>query len=58
MIDFDEKTLTGLYLLLRENEDNLDDTMYTLYRRIEKVIFEKFSVGEIERLDQIYRGMM
>ncbi len=47
--------LVGIYLLLKENENNLDNTQLSVKTRIEKILFTSLSIEELESLEDLYK---
>jgi hypothetical protein len=47
--------LMGLYILLRNHESEIDETLSTLLDRVENIMFSTFSIEEVEKIDELYR---
>jgi hypothetical protein len=54
MITLTSKELTGMYLYLKENQESLDTVLDSLLHRIEKVLYQYVSIGELEGLREKY----
>ena len=50
------RELMALYLLLRREEDRLDEELLFLLGRIEEMLFSRLSIDEMERIDDLYRS--
>ncbi len=50
------REVTALYLLLRREEDRLDEELLSLLGRIEEMLFSRLSIDEMERIDDLYRS--
>jgi hypothetical protein len=46
----------GLYLFLMEREEELDDTLFSLYNRLQRGLNEELSIEEMETLRRLYDG--
>ncbi len=55
MILLQGNDLVGIYLLLINNEENLDKIQLSVKNRIEKVLFECLSIEEIEAIEELYK---
>ncbi|MCQ2603999.1 MAG: hypothetical protein MJ215_03025 [Spirochaetia bacterium] len=49
-MELDDDECRELYIFLAENEDRLSDILYSLNLRLEKKMFQKFTIGEIEMM--------
>ena len=49
-----ENEIIGIYLLLKDNESILDKTLYRVYNNFEKRIQNSLTIGEFEKLKEIY----
>ena len=47
----------GLYLLLQNNESELDEIQFQLLNRIQKKLFDLLTVDEISNLQDVYHKM-
>ena len=45
----------GLYLFLREREEELDDTLYSLYVRLQRLLYGQLSIEEMEQIEKLYK---
>jgi hypothetical protein len=50
-----DRELVGLYLQLRRDEDGLDDTLFSLYTRLQRLLYEELSIEEMESLENLYQ---
>ena len=50
MITLSKDELVGIYLLLRQKEEELTKHLYSLQFRIEKELYNNLSIEEIENL--------
>lgn len=55
MIDLSNREIVGLYLVLSKQEEDLDLNLQMLANRIEKYIFDKISIQELEKLEELYK---
>ncbi len=46
----------GIYLLLKEREPSLDHILLALLNRIERRLYERYSIAEFENIRQIYHN--
>ncbi|MFO7850493.1 MAG: hypothetical protein R6V67_11075 [Spirochaetia bacterium] len=53
-MDLTDRQMVGLYLFLQNREEELDDTLFSLYTKIQKILKEELSIEEMETLDQLY----
>jgi hypothetical protein len=44
----------GLYLFLRQREEELDDTLYSLYVRLQRLLYERLSIEDMEQIEKLY----
>lgn len=44
----------GMYLFLRKREDELDETLYGLYVRLQRLLCEQLSIEEMENIANLY----
>ena len=49
------KPVVGLYLFLREHEEELDTNTLGVLNTLERVLFHQLSIDEMERLEESYR---
>lgn len=54
MIEFKGLDVAGLFLLLKENENAIDDRLKKLSDRIELYLYERLSIQEMEELKDLY----
>ncbi len=47
--------LVGIYLLLKENENSLDNIQLSVKTRIEKILFSSLSIEELESIEDLYK---
>ena len=52
--DLTDKELIGLYMSLKNNEMALDGTMARVLLRIEKILYRKLTVAEMENIESAY----
>lgn len=55
MIEINDHELVGLYLLLKSNEMELDDTLQGLLGKTAKVLYANLSVEQLENISDLYR---
>ena len=55
MMELTNREIIGLYLLLNENAENLDLNMKKLSNKIEKLLYDRISIQELEKLDSLYQ---
>ncbi|MFO7782410.1 MAG: hypothetical protein R6W94_12385 [Spirochaetia bacterium] len=48
------KPVVGLYLFLREHEEELDTNTLGVLNTLERVLFHHLSIDEMERLEESY----
>ena len=46
----------ALYVVLKSREDRLGDPLHGLLRKLEKRLFERLTIEELERLSDRYPG--
>lgn len=46
----------GLYIFLQKREEELDDTLFSLYTKIQKIFREELSIEEMETLEHLYEN--
>ena len=44
----------GLYILLRRREEELDEAMVALFDRLERYLYDRLSIEQIERIETMY----
>ena len=54
-MELTNREIIGLYLLLNENAENLDLNMKKLSNKIEKLLYDRISIQELEKLDSLYQ---
>ena len=54
MISIGTMETAGLYILLKSNENELDDVLTGLLKKIETELYHKLSIDEIENLEDLY----
>ena len=54
MINLTNKEIIGLFLLLKKNEDNIDEVLFRLRNKLEDKIFENLSIEELENIEELY----
>jgi hypothetical protein len=52
--DLTEKELIGLYMTLKMKEQTLDDTMARVLLRIEKILYGRLTVEDMENIEKAY----
>lgn len=55
MIELNEREAAGIYLQLKKNDGELDITLCRLLTRIEKELYARLSIQELENLEELYR---
>lgn len=50
------REIMSLYLLLRGEEDQLDEALLSLLGRIEEMLFSRLSIDEMERIADLYQS--
>ena len=55
MIELNEREAAGIYLQLKRRDDELDLTMCRLLTRIEKELYARLSIQQLENLEELYR---
>lgn len=53
-MELSDRQMVGLYLFLQKREEELDDTLFSLYTKIQKIFREELSIEEMETLDYLY----
>lgn len=53
-MELGDREKVGLYLFLQEHEEELDEAMFSLYTRIQRLLNESLSIEEMESLDRLY----
>ncbi|HDQ14908.1 MAG TPA: hypothetical protein ENN41_08870 [Sediminispirochaeta sp.] len=56
MISLENRDVIALFLFLREREDELDGVLQGLYQRLQRDLFEKLSIEEMESLEDLYQN--
>ncbi len=54
-ITLNNREIVGLFLLLSEHEEALDINMQKLENKLEKFIYDKISIQQLEKLGSLYR---
>ena len=54
-ISLTEKELIGLYILMRNSEMNLDAHLSALLLRVEKILYRRLTIEDIEKIDEVYK---
>ena len=49
------REILGVYLLLREREQALDEPMLQLLDRLERALYQELTIDEFENIREIYR---
>ena len=55
MIQLESMEATGLYLLLKKREKELDPNLLLLFNRLESILYENLSIEELEDLQNLYK---
>jgi hypothetical protein len=55
MIDINEREAAGIYLELRKHDGELDLTLCRLLTRLEKELYARLSIQQLENLEELYR---
>jgi len=50
------REIVGVYLFLKQREEQLDDLLSKLMARMEKSLYSELSIDEFERLADLYRS--
>ena len=50
------REFVAIYLFLKNREEGLDGTLMKLLARMERVLYERLSIDEFERLEELYRS--
>jgi hypothetical protein len=53
-MELSERETVALYLFLGKREEELDESLFSLYTRIQKSLNERLSIEEMETLDRLY----
>ncbi len=56
MIELKSRQLIALYLFLKNREDELDDSLTSLYNELQRNLFYYLSIEEIESLEDLYKN--
>lgn len=57
-MELKEPEILGLYLWLKNQETDLDRTLIVFLQRLEKTLWQKYSIEEMENIDSIYKKMI
>ena len=49
-----DREVLGIYLLLKERERELDETMLKLLDRLERVLYQELTIDEFENIREKY----
>lgn len=49
-----DREVAGIYLLLKERERELDETMLKLLDRLERVLYQELTIDEFENIREKY----
>ena len=49
-----DREVVGVYLLLKERERELDETMLKLLDRLERVLYQELTIDEFENIREKY----
>jgi hypothetical protein len=55
-IELAGRRAVGLYLLLRRHEDELDGHTLAVLNDLERELFERLSIEDMERIEELYAG--
>ncbi|MFW6343664.1 MAG: hypothetical protein ACOC2B_02875 [Sediminispirochaetaceae bacterium] len=55
-MELSDRQMIGLYLFLQKREEELDDTLFSLYTKMQKIFREELSIEEMETLDYLYEN--
>ncbi len=55
MILLQGNDLIAVYILLLKNETSLDTNQMGIKNKIEKILFERLSIEEIESIEELYK---
>ncbi len=44
----------GLYLFLNHREEELDEHVYGLYVRLQRLLYEQLSIDQMEQIEKLY----
>jgi hypothetical protein len=48
--------IVGLYLFLKKNEEELESSLFRVYRTLEASLFESLSIDSFENLNDFYNA--
>lgn len=54
-MELGDRETVALYLFLQKREDELDDTLFTLFTKIQKRLYEELSIEEMESIEDLYQ---
>ncbi len=57
MIEISGREISGLFIVLKSQEENLDKTQSAVLGKLEKFLYGKLSVMEIEEIELLYSKM-
>lgn len=55
-MELSDRQMIGLYLFLQKREEELDDTLFSLYTKMQRIFREELSIEEMESLDYLYEN--
>ena len=50
-----DREILGVYLLLKDGERELDETMLKLLDRLERALYQQYTIDEFENIRQKYK---
>ena len=56
MIELKSRQIIALYLFLKNREDELDDSLTSLYNELQRNLFLYLSIEEMESLEDLYKN--
>ena len=53
-MELNGKETMGLYLFLNKREEELDEHVYGLYVRLQRLLYEQLSIDQMEQIEKLY----
>jgi hypothetical protein len=54
-MDVSDREMVGLYIFLKRREEELDDTLFSLYTRLQRQLYGELSIEDMESIETLYR---
>ncbi len=54
-MDLSDREIVGIYIFLKRREEELDDTLFSFYTRLQRLLYEELSIEEMESIEELYR---